>query len=321
MDGDLISLGSVCEILVGLQGADLQERGSPRQPLQPLQNDPRQSIPQRDELRQSIPRRSERRPFSLVKPVKNGGAVRLSPQAIALISIAAIVLVAALAVLALQFRGGSDDRYQASSGDFEAPPVTPVPVRPCEGLTAAEVEEAAQRVVGRICNDPNSYDFPSDKTHITRIKEVIERHCQSPALSAALQRLGQARPQLLEWSGNQIATDLLAYAALAETDGGASDTLAAARRMAPRLIGVSKLLKDSNADSALLSLAAYKMGDPASGTHPIHSRMEGRINHDTERNVWDLYRKGGLAESEYDFVIRVLAFGIMAHEPRRFGVE
>jgi Transglycosylase SLT domain len=192
---------------------------------------------------------------------------------------------------------------------------------PCRSLTDDEIEEAARQVVGRISNDLHHYEFPSDKSHIVRVKEIVERNCNSPALGAGLQALRGARAQLSDWSENQIAPDLLAYAALAETNGRSSDSLAAARRMAPRLIDVSKLLKDSNADAALLSIAAYEMGRPSRGAHPIHKRMEGRINHDTERNVWDLYRKGGLTEAEYDFVIRFLAFGIIAHEPRRFGYE
>jgi Transglycosylase SLT domain len=169
---------------------------------------------------------------------------------------------------------------------------------PCRSLTDEEIEEAARQVVGRISNDLHHYEFPSDKSHVVRVKEVVEGNCNSLTLGAGLQALR-----------------------LAETNGRSSDTLAAARRMAPQLIDVSKLLKDSNADAALLSLAAYEMGPPSRGAHPIHRRMEGRINHDTERNVWDLYRNGGLTEAEYGFVIRFLAFGIIAHEPRRFGYE
>jgi hypothetical protein len=192
---------------------------------------------------------------------------------------------------------------------------------PCRSLTDQEIEQAARQVIGRISDDLHHYEFPSDRSHIVRVREVVEENCNSPTLGAGLRALRRARAQLVEWSENQIAPDLLTYAALAETNGRSSDTLAAARRMAPQLIDVSKLLKDSNADAALLSLAAYEMGRPSRGAHPIHKRMEGRINHDTERNVWDLYRKGGLTEAEYGFVIRFLAFGIIANEPRRFGYE
>jgi hypothetical protein len=45
------------------------------------------------------------------------------------------------------------------------------------------------------------------------------------------------------------------------------------------------------------------------------------INTGSERNVWDLYSRGGLNSGEYDFVIRFLAFGILAYEPRRFGID
>lgn len=190
---------------------------------------------------------------------------------------------------------------------------------PCRSLADGEIEEAARQLMGRISNDLHIYEFPSDKSHIGRVKEVIEGNCNSTVLGTQLQALRRSRARLIDWSENQITPDLLAYAALAKTIGRAADSVGQARRMAPQLIEVSKLLKDSNADTALLSLAAYEMGRPSRGVHPIHRRMEGRINHDTERNVWDLYRKGGLTEAEYRFVIRFLAFGIIAHEPRRFG--
>jgi hypothetical protein len=204
---------------------------------------------------------------------------------------------------------------------YDYTPATADNTRPCQGVTFAEIEEAARQVVGRISNDLRLYDFPSDKSHLARVKEIVEGNCNSPALAAELRALRRGRAQLVDWSENQIAPDLLAYAALAETNGRSSDTLATARRMAPRLIDVSKLLKDSNADTALLSLAAYEMGGPVRGMHPIIGRMDGRINHDTERNVWDLYRRGGLTEKEYDFVIRFLAFGILANAAGRFGYE
>jgi transglycosylase-like protein with SLT domain len=192
---------------------------------------------------------------------------------------------------------------------------------PCQGLRSDEIEEAARQVVGRISNDLRHYEFPSDKAHIARVKEAVEGNCNSPVVAAELRALKRGRAQLIDWSENQIAPELLAYAALAETNGRSPDALATAKRMAPQLIEVSKILKDSNADAALLSLAAYEMGSPVRGMHPIIKRMEGRINHDTERNIWDLYRKGGLTETEYGFVIRFLAFGIIANAPGRFGYE
>src|SRR5262249_55502970 len=135
----------------------------------------------------------------------------------------------------------------------------------------------------------------------------------------AAAKLRQNRASLVAWSGNQLAPDLLAYAALAETDGGAADPVKTAERVAPRLIDVWKILNDSQADSTLLVLAAFKVGDVGRGEHPIYGRMnKAHINPDTERNVWALYKKGGLTETEYDFVLKFLAFGILTQsQPSR----
>src|SRR5262249_12980000 len=243
VDGDVISLGALCEILVVVQQrGNLSERGP--------------SV-------ESTPRQGGQQRLSLVKPVRKNGLGRLNAPMIAIISIGAIILITVLVVLALQLKGKQHTVYSIDNHPSDPSPTATVsPARPCQDLTITEVEEAARGVVGRICNDQRPYDFPPDKTHIERIKRAVEKNCNSPKLGAELLKLRQGRAQLLEWTNNQIGADLLAYAALAETDGSGADPLPLARQMARGLINVSKLLQDSNADAALLSLAAYKMGDP-----------------------------------------------------------
>ena len=184
VDGDLLSLGTVCEIQVVVQPrGSVSERGSsleatPRQSEQgsAFEATPRQS--ERGPSFEAAPRQNERPRASFARLARKDRSGRLSAPVIAGISIAAIVLITALVLLALQLRGSSHTSYTINDYPPDpSPTAAPVTLRPCQDLTIAEIEEAARGVVGRICNDPRPYDFPSDKTHIERIKRVVERNC------------------------------------------------------------------------------------------------------------------------------------------------
>lgn len=300
-NGDVISLGNVCEIYVQLQRNDEAGKQTiPSHPLPDLTGSKRHSQTDQKSLRAPM---------------------------IATVSAASIVLVAILAIVILKIIDGNSDHN--SSIDHTTPTVitptptmTSSPARPCEELTARKVENAAKQVIKRISTDPNDYAFPPDPNHLNRIKGAVEKYCASSSLGRAIERLKQSEVVLKQLSANQISPNLLAYAALAETDGGGSDPLGSAKEAAPKLIAVWKLFGDSNANSALILLAAYKIGEPGRGSHPILNRMSrAGINPDTERNVWELYRKGGLSETEYDFISRFLALGIIAFKPHEFGID
>ena len=297
-DGDLVSLGSVCEIRVSLRRrSEAYDRGSSLHPTEA-------SYLPADYGSAST---ADRAPF------------KLNPQKIAMISIAVIVVITILVVLVLTLNGGDHNGSPPPATPF--PTATETPSSPCERLTFAQVETAAEQVMGRVSNDSTGYAFPSDQRHLNRVQEVIQNNCQSPTLGATLRQLREAREQLKVLSNNQIDPDLLEYATLAELDGRSGDPLATARRIAPQLIAVSVLLKDRDAETALLLLAAFRMGPPQRGRHEILDRMRRAGINPSERNVWDLYLRRGLTEPEYDFVIRFLAFGIIARDPKKFGID
>jgi len=312
-DGVLISLGSVCEIRVGLWREDNASGHGPSSQLFLSQG--------------STAARQERQaqPYPPAQSVAGRALGRLEAPKVAMLSVGAIILITVLVVIGLKWpwgNNGDNPTERETPPGIVTPTPTVTPARPCEGLTVAQIERAAEEVVGRVSDDTAIYVFPSDRIHVTRIKETVEQNCHSRTLGVAVQKLRQAQSQLKTWSDNQIDPDLLEYATLAELRGGASDPLETARRIAPQLIAINHLLKDRNADATLLSLAAYQMGPPGRGEHPILERMRrAKINHQTERNVWDLHRKGGLTEAEYGFVIRFLAVGIMAHEPKKYGLD
>jgi hypothetical protein len=44
-------------------------------------------------------------------------------------------------------------------------------------------------------------------------------------------------------------------------------------------------------------------------------------NPQTDRNVWFLRQKGALSNEAYEFVLRFLAYGAIAQNPRQFGLD
>jgi hypothetical protein len=301
-DGDVLSLGMVCEITVHLEERD-PAVGQTQFPSPPAAV--RDSLVATSRADGALPSPSvpARTPASRNLPLISA-------------ALAAVIVLGTILVIVI-LRIKQDSRDETGNNRLvpatPSPIVTPTPSSPCEGLTVGQIERAAQQVIRRVSNDPVSYAFPPDRAPLDKIKETVERNCRSATLAEALQNLQRHRESLIIWSANQLKPDLLAYAALAETEGGAADPVRAAERIAPRLIDVWKILNDSHADSTLLFLAAFKMGGVGRGEHPIYGRMsKARLNPDTERNVWALYQKGGLTESEYDFVIKFLAFGILA---------
>src|SRR5262249_21898922 len=102
VDGDVISLGALCEILVVVQQrGNLSERGS--------------SV-------ESTPRQGGQQRLSLVKPVRKNGLGRLNAPMIAIISIGAIILITVLVVLALQLKGNKHTVYSIDNHPSDPSP-------------------------------------------------------------------------------------------------------------------------------------------------------------------------------------------------------
>ena len=115
----------------------------------------------------------------------------------------------------------------------------------------------------------------------------------------------------------------LTYAALTKTDGGQQgDPVVTAWAMLPDLVAV-RIHFGGGAESSLLVLAAYTMGPGTKKSHPLLPTIRRRVqnNPGAKRNVWYLYERNGLDREAYHFVVRFLAFGVIAQNPRRFGIQ
>jgi hypothetical protein len=192
-----------------------------------------------------------------------------------------------------------------------------------EGASAEQVEKAAIQVMRRISSDDKTYGF-GDKA-LSDIGRRVEEYAASPAVREALQALQRGGGAVAVQARREgLEPDLAIYAGLAVADGGRSgrDPVAAAREMIPALLSLRATFGSGDADSSLLIVAAYSGGGVGSKkSHPLLATMRRLVHNPlTQRNVWFLHERGGLAPQDYDFVVRFLALGVIAQNPRQFGV-
>src|SRR6266540_649552 len=155
-----------------------------------------------------------------------------------------------------------------------------------------------------------------DQSSLRQIRSAVEQSCKSPSLAAAFQVISQNRSEFIRLADNQISPDLLAYAVLAETNGGTQNLMAKAREMAPKLNALRSMFGGDLTDSALLFVAAYYEGVPSKKHHPLLDR----IPDPTQRDIWSLSRGGKFKPGQYEFVLRFIAYGIIADNPRQCGI-
>jgi hypothetical protein len=175
----------------------------------------------------------------------------------------------------------------------------------------------------RISSDNRPYSFSEKALH--DISQRVEEYRASPATRdaiLAMQRNGSAVVAQARHEG--LEPGLVVYTGLLMTDGGRSgrDPVAAAREMIPSLLALRATFGSGDADSSLLVLAAYKeAGVGTRQSHPLLERMRRLVRNPlVQRNVWYLHERGGLSDESYNFVVRFIALGAIAQNPRQFGV-
>ena len=76
------------------------------------------------------------------------------------------------------------------------------------------------------------------------------------------------------------------------------------------------------ADPSLLIVAAHKIPGGSKKSHPLLEPLRRLVrNPQTDRNVWFLREKGALSDTAYEFVLRFLAYGAIAQNPRQFSLD
>src|SRR5262245_54710494 len=279
-NGDTISLGSVCEIEVVMTASKAKERSE-------------------------APSGAARAPRKL----------RLTAPLGAVFSIIGIVVIASVIAWMKSGNGELDGKVDPSPSPSTPASPSLTASRPPQDRALIEIEGGAKRMMRRISND--SMDYASlDQSSLRQIRSAVEQSCKSPSLATAFQVISQNRSEFIRLADNQISPDLLAYAVLAETNGGTQNLMAKAREMAPKLNALRSMFGGDLTDSALLFVAAYYEGVPSKKHHPLLDR----IPDPTQRDIWSLSRGGKFKPGQYEFVLRFIAYGIIADNPRQCGI-
>jgi FHA domain-containing protein len=312
-DGDVISMGSLPDVRVELARQDgaAQESNSPR---------------------------LVGRNVGQVNKQSSDGLQWLSPPIIATAAIV-MILIAAGALLWMSRRDGSGSSTNPAerAGQVDAQPQdrseTPAVLprdqnrKPgvCGEMSVERVEKEAVEVMVRSTSDRQRYEFPPSA--LADIKQTIERYCKSGDVPIALRSIAQQKSDIradVNRRGQGIEPYLVTYAVLGQADGvqKGTDYAAAGRQMLPVLVAV-RIHFGTDADSTLIALAAYTMGPGTKKSHPLLAVIRRIVesNPSAKRNVWYLHERNGISTEAYQFVIRFLALGIIAQNPREFGIE
>jgi predicted component of type VI protein secretion system len=257
-----------------------------------------------------------------------------SKPIIAIVAVVVILLGASVAlILSVRNSGGttgvittrqqqtaidSDDNASTPISSNDAKPVTEN-VRPDGSSELSMVESYASKVLIGISRDtrPVLTEKP-----LEQINATVQRYKGSASLQAQLQATKQSLPQISAIArSNGVRPPLAVYATLARIHReGRGDPLQVAAGVCPTLARMRVIFGDELAADSLLSVAALEEGPSLQWKI---NRLAGRVNDSpaTIRSVWYLHDHQVISDQTYNFVLRVLAIGVIAQDPQKFGIS
>ena len=178
------------------------------------------------------------------------------------------------------------------------------------------IEKAAIQVIRKISSDQS---YPFTPVMLAEIKRRVDQ-LQAGSIANAMRTIeSQGGDIAVSVRSQGIRPEMVYYIGLAETNGGQSgNVLAAARNAVPEINFLRAHFGTNFADQTLLTIAAMKVPGGNKKSHPLLGCMRNKVsNPQSERNVWFLHDKGCLSDGAFDFVVRVLACGVVAEMPRK----
>lgn len=191
---------------------------------------------------------------------------------------------------------------------------------------------AVKRVMSKLSKDNAPYISDAG---INDVKRKVEEYRGSPDLRERLSLVKQGCAEIsAEAERINLRPALLMYAALADSEGlSGSNPITAARRMSPRLLSLRATFGTETANSSLLLIAAYPypfnppIGSQTRTPHPLASKLveiggrRSTVETSEARTVWFLREKNAITDEAYQFVIRLLAIGVIAQNPSQYGID
>lgn len=188
------------------------------------------------------------------------------------------------------------------------------------------VEKNARIVMSSISNDSSPF-LPSDA--VSQISEQVKRYRGSAVLRDRLRVIKQRGIQELVAPAreNNIKPALAIFAGLAkmDRDDERTDPLAAAQGMLPKLKRLAIIFGTETANDTLLTVATVDQ-PPDGNFHPLQMAISrlAKDQHESVnkiRSVWYLNDHQKITPRGYNLVLRLLAIGVIAQDPRHFGID
>lgn len=336
-DGDVINLAEVCELDVELNNGQVNE------PIDEWTNESRPLSPEAMRaLDRNLAARSAPRVKSAIAIHRSSIVEQVLDRLdlrIVLPIVILMILVLAAVVVALKNSGpnrnSTDNRVVAVSKATPRVAVnTPEPystpaetnsITPARNELDDELDEVEKDtlIVMRAISLRDSNPVLT-QANDREIYERIKNYKGSTALRDNFRLIKNGIPQLAAPAKDKgVKMSLLVFAALARVDkdrGG--DPVAAARNLIPALAKNQVLLAKDLAQDNLLALAATESGDGMALRDAIASEAKRRNQPvPVIRNVWYLRDIGVLKPSAFDLVMRFLAIGAIAQNPRHYGID
>ena len=188
-----------------------------------------------------------------------------------------------------------------------------------------KIEINAAAFLRRIAlNDPTAF-LRSNEVDLVGSK--LSQFKSSSALAQNLKAVKSNASQFQSLAESKgLKPQFLAIAALAEIGGGAGNPLEVARQMLPVFGELRTSLANNLADDNLLMIASYDRGK-AGKFNDLRNTLEALAKKNPSvspreiRTIWFLKKQGKITDAEYEFVLRFLAIGTIAQNPKDFGVN
>ena len=314
--GDVITLGEDCHLRVKLT----QQSSSSQSPPPRATQSPTTAAPKTE-------------PSQPPSSLDATAIPQLSPALIAAIATIAIVLIAGGMVGLVVWKKSQtkpteqqvvfvENTTSTTTTDTPDTPAGTTSPGTSSSLPSNSSDQFEKSLVQVIRNISNDQGYPFQPAVLADIKRKAEQFA-TPTLANTLRTIsargegaiGQIKAQGLK------KPSLLIYMALADTNG-AGDPLAVAVQLVPEVQFLRGHFGSEFADQTLLVVAASKIPGGSKKSHPLLQPLRQLVkNPQTDRNVWYLRSKGALSDAAYDYVLRVLAYGAIAQNPRQFGLD
>lgn len=294
-------------------------------------------------------------------PARAGAASLLNTPVVVGAGIGLSLLLAVALALLLINRGGQSDNLGRNEPPKTPPVLTPTPaptptataprpaptdnagaggkqeakeVLPGQGEDSGSGDEQLAGEVSRVMVRISDGGVPYiSEAGLKDVERRVREYRGSTALAEQLRAVSGGGDEVKRLAGRiNMKPALLAYAALAQSERGGNPVVIA-RQMTPKLLTLRATFGTESPNRSLLLVAAYLYPfNPPIGTqtrtpHPLDVKLRqsggkgSKVNIAEAGSVWFLRRANGITDESYQLVVRLLAIGVIAQNPRRYGVE